>query len=89
MMTNLTGPPLFPHGRCLYGHHRAFHRLAGPRFQEMVDAITSQADADRRYTADSMYLSWKGWSFADKKNPSPWLTLLVLRIIKRIPSATA
>ena len=54
-----------------------------PRFGEMVQAITAQADAQGRYTATSMYRAWKGWSFADKKKPSPWLTLLVLRILKR------
>jgi len=55
-----------------------------PRFQEMVTTVTSQADNHGRYTAGSMYLAWKGWSFADKKNPSPWLTFLVLRLLKRI-----
>jgi hypothetical protein len=53
---------------------------ADPRFQEMVAAITGQADSQGRYTAGSMYTAWKGWSFADKKNPSPWLTFLVLRL---------
>jgi hypothetical protein len=55
-----------------------------PRFQEIVRSITGQADGDGRYTATSMYRAWKGWSFADKKWPSPWLTFLVLRIQKRI-----
>jgi len=55
-----------------------------PRLGEMVDAITSQADAQGCYTATSMYQPWKGWSFADKKHPSPWLTFLVLRIQKRM-----
>jgi hypothetical protein len=55
-----------------------------PRFQEMVEAITCQADDGGRYTASSMYRAWKGWSFADKKNSSPWLTFLVLRIQKRM-----
>ena len=54
-----------------------------PRLCEMVEAITSQADEEGRYTATSMYRAWKGWSFADKKNPSPWLTFLVLRSLKR------
>jgi hypothetical protein len=54
------------------------------RFREMVDAITSQAEEEGRYTAKSMYRAWKGWSFADKKKPSPWLTLLVLRVRRRI-----
>ncbi len=55
-----------------------------PRFQEMMETITAQADAEGRYTAGSMYRAWKGWSFADKKHPSPWLTFLVLRIQRRI-----
>jgi hypothetical protein len=56
------------------------------RFIEMVRLITDQADENGRYTASSMYRAWKGWSFADKGNPSPWLTFLVLRIQKRIQS---
>lgn len=54
------------------------------RFLEMVRVITDQADEQGRYTASSMYRAWKGWSFADKKNSSPWLTFLVRRILKRI-----
>ena len=54
------------------------------RFKDMVTEIMLQADADGRFTADSMYRAWKGWSFADKKKPSPWLTFLVLRIVKRL-----
>ena len=57
-----------------------------PRFREMVETITNQADENGRYTANSMYTAWKGWSFADKKRPSPWLTFLVERIQKRINS---
>ncbi len=56
---------------------------ADPRFREMVETITVQADEEGRYTAGSMYRAWKGWSFADKKHPSPWLTFLVLRIQRR------
>ena len=58
------------------------------RFQQMVVAITTQADEQGRYAASSMYRAWKGWSFADKKHPSPWLTLLALRIQHRATSAT-
>jgi len=60
---------------------------ADPRLREMVDTIAAQADEQGRYTAGSMYVAWKGWSFADKKHPSPWLTLLVLRIQKRMAEA--
>jgi hypothetical protein len=57
---------------------------ADPRFREMVEAIFAQADENGRYTAASMYRAWKGWSFADKKSPSPWLTFLVRRVQKRM-----
>jgi hypothetical protein len=53
---------------------------ADPRYQQMVAAIKDQADAEGQYTPSSMYQSWKGWSFADKKTPSPWLTFLAWRI---------
>jgi hypothetical protein len=51
-----------------------------PRLVEMVSAITDQADENGRYTATSMYRAWKGWSFANKREPSPWLTFLAMRI---------
>jgi hypothetical protein len=61
---------------------------ADDRFREIVIEILSQADNQNRFTAGSMYMAWKGWSFANKKQPSPWLTFLVYRIQKRakIPS---
>lgn len=55
-----------------------------PRFLEMLDTLTSQADDNSLYTASSMYMAWKGWSFANKKEPSPWLTFLVNRINSRL-----
>lgn len=54
------------------------------RFREMVDTIVAQADDSGRYTAGSMFRAWKGWEFADKRHPSPWITLLVMRIQHRI-----
>jgi len=54
-----------------------------PRFREMIETITAQADEEGHYTAGSMYRAWKGWAFADKKRPSAWLTFLVLRLKKR------
>jgi hypothetical protein len=56
------------------------------RFRQMLETITTQADAHGCYTPNSMYRAWAGWSFADKKHPSPWLTFLVLRILKRVGS---
>jgi hypothetical protein len=57
---------------------------ADPRFREMVETITAQADEDGRYRAGSMYRAWKGWEFADKRSLSPWITFLVRRILKRV-----
>lgn len=60
-----------------------------PRFREMVEELVSQGDEDGRYTARSMYRAWQGWSFADKKRPSPWLTYLVARIKRRMEGGWA
>ncbi len=59
---------------------------ADPNFIEMVETIKTQANSQGLYTASSMYRAWSGWSFADKKHPSPWITFLVLRIQKRMGS---
>lgn len=67
--------------RCQFVHQ-------DPRFVEMLTEITDQADEHGLYTASSMYMAWKGWSFADKKAPSPWLTFLVQRIQKRMIEST-
>lgn len=58
--------------------------FADDRFKALLQIIIDQAGTDGRYTANSMYLSWKGWSFSNKKEASPWLTFLVERIKKRI-----
>lgn len=63
---------------------RYHYACSDARFLEMVEAIKDQADADGRVTAGSMYMAWRGWSFASKKTPSPWLTFLVQRIQKRM-----
>jgi len=54
------------------------------RFLEMVGAVEAHADDEGRFAPGSMYRAWKDWSFADKKQPSPWLTFLVLRIRERL-----
>lgn len=58
-----------------------------PRFRDLLAALGGQADETGRFRAGSMYLPWKSWSFADKKAPSPWLTLLVKRIFRRVGDA--
>ena len=60
---------------------------ADPRLGEMVREVTNQADERGRYRAGSMYRAWKEWSFADKKQASPFLTLLAMRIVRRLSSS--
>jgi hypothetical protein len=54
-----------------------------PRYKDMLKVLGDQNDEEGMYTASSMYMAWKNWSFGDKKNPSPWLSFLVARILKR------
>lgn len=54
-----------------------------PRLLEMVCIIKTQADANGCYTPQSEWKAWKGWDFGQKKQPSRWLTLVILRLLKR------
>ncbi len=54
------------------------------RFQEMVEVVKSKADDRGKFTPESVWMAWKGWDFGQKKEPSRWLTFLVLRTLKRI-----
>lgn len=54
------------------------------RLREMVDVVLRQQDADGRYTPESVWMAWKTWDFGQKKTPSPWLTLLVWRMVGRL-----
>lgn len=54
------------------------------RMIEMLDVVKSKADDGGRYTPESEWKAWKGWEFGQKRQPSRWLTLLVLRILRRV-----
>jgi hypothetical protein len=54
-----------------------------PRLAEMVGLVLAQADAQGRFTPTSVWQAWAGWDFGQKKVPSPWLTLLALRLQQR------
>ncbi len=55
-----------------------------PRLLNMANLVKSKADAEGKYTPESEWKAWSGWDFAHKKQPSQWLTLLVLRALRRI-----
>jgi len=53
------------------------------RLLEMTDIIQSRADSDGRFTPGSVWRDWKEWDFGQKREPSRWLTLIALRILRR------
>jgi hypothetical protein len=53
------------------------------RMRDMLSVLTGRADALGRYTPQSVWTAWSDWDFGQKKEPSPWLTLLARRIVKR------
>ena len=54
------------------------------RLKEMSDLVKSKANTEGKYTPESEWKAWKEWEFGQKKQPSRWLTFLVLRILRRI-----
>ena len=52
------------------------------RFLDMLNVIKSKADSNGLYTAESVYLKWKGWDFRDKKKPSSFITYYVYKTLK-------
>jgi hypothetical protein len=60
-----------------------FPQLKGdPHLAQMKEIIRSKADADGRYTPESVWQVWKDWDFGQKKQPSRALTLQVMRILE-------
>lgn len=55
-----------------------------PRLLEMVALIKSKANNEGKFIPESTWREWKDWDFGQKKEPSRWLTFLVMRILKRI-----
>jgi hypothetical protein len=54
------------------------------RFKEMVDVLLSKTDDSYKFKPESMYRIYKGYDFANKKEPSPTITLIALRILYRL-----
>ena len=52
--------------------------------QEMLAIIREKQDSEGRYQPESIWMDWRGWDFGQKREPSRWLTFLVLRILQRI-----
>ena len=54
------------------------------RFLEMLSIIEDKQDQNGLFTPESIYQKLSGWDFGQKKAPSPYLTYLCTRILKRI-----
>jgi hypothetical protein len=55
-----------------------------PRLADMAAIVSAKADSLGRYTPESVWTSWRDWEFGQKKLPSRWLTLLVIRALARL-----
>jgi hypothetical protein len=53
------------------------------RFLNMLSVIDDKRDADGRFKAESVWTSWKGYDFDQKKEPSRWVTFVVERLHRR------
>ncbi len=51
--------------------------------KEIIEWIESLQDEAGRFKPTSMFMPYKGWDFANKKEPSPWMTYLCCNILKR------
>jgi hypothetical protein len=54
------------------------------RNSEMVNLLFSKGDNQGRFTPESIVKVWSDFDFGQKDEPSRWITLLALRIAKRI-----
>lgn len=51
--------------------------------KDLIEWIESCQDAQGRFKATSVFLSYKEWDFGNKREPSPWITYLCCNILKR------
>lgn len=54
-----------------------------PRYRRLLESAVAQGDEQGRYVPGSVWLEWRGCCFAQKREPSPWLTYCVHRIVAR------
>jgi len=51
---------------------------------EMINVLLSKRDSEGKFTPESIIKVWSDFDFGQKEKPSRWITLLALRILKRI-----
>lgn len=50
--------------------------------KELIEWIEKSQDEDGKFRPTSMFMNYKLWDFANKKEPSPWITYLCCKILK-------
>jgi hypothetical protein len=53
------------------------------RYLEMLDKLRSKQTPDGKWLAESVNKPYSGFDFGQKKQPSPWITFLALRVLRR------
>lgn len=53
-------------------------------FWEMWDIIKEKQQPDGGFVPESIWRAWNGWSFGQKKEPSPYMTLRIAEIASRL-----
>jgi len=51
--------------------------------REMVALVEAKADDEGRFTPESIWQAWREWDFGQKREPSAWLTLIALQMLRR------
>jgi hypothetical protein len=54
-----------------------------PVVKELIDWIIDSQESDGKFKPTSIFMNYKGWDFANKKEASPWITFLCCRILKQ------
>lgn len=54
------------------------------RLREMGEVLRKKADGNGRFTAESVWMPWKGWEFGQKKEPSRWITAIAYGVLDRL-----
>ena len=57
------------------------------RFREILDLAEGKADDRGRFTPESIYRPAAGFDFGQKKEPSRWITFIMMRIRRRVEAA--
>jgi hypothetical protein len=70
--------------KCLDALSQFDHAKRRLNESEMIRLLLSKANSERRFTPESIVKVWSAFDFGQKEKPSRWITLLVLKIVKRI-----